>query len=120
LYTGENIPEVPEASKLETVRVGGDSTISVVGNGRLNYVTSFVDNPPRLILKFPRVYMADTKTVVLNQGNFQQARMAYHPDERSTWVVFDMYGRIQEPLAWTAQENRLMLRLNGGSAAERQ
>jgi outer membrane protein OmpA-like peptidoglycan-associated protein len=119
LYTGENQPDMPEGSKIETVRVGGDSTIAVVGNGRLNYTTSFVDNPPRLILKFPRVYIPDSKTIVLNQGNFQQARLAYHPDERSTWVVFDMYGRIQQPPAWTAQENRLMLRLRGDSAAER-
>ena len=119
LYTGDNRPDVPAGSQIETVQVFGDSTISVVGNGRLNYLTSFLDNPPRMILKFPKVYIPDPRTVVLNQGNFQQARMAYHPEDRSTWVVFDMYGRIQQAPAWFSQDNRLMLRLRGDSAAER-
>ncbi|MDZ7360757.1 MAG: PorV/PorQ family protein [candidate division KSB1 bacterium] len=119
LYTGGNQPVVPEGSKIQTVQIVGDSTVSVVGNGRLNYTTSFVDNPPRLILKFPNVYIPDPKTIALNQGNFQQARMAYHPNERSTWVVFDLYGRLQQPPTWLSEDNRLMLRLRGNSAAER-
>jgi len=119
LYTGDNEPAVPEGSKIETVRIAGDSSIAVVGNGRLNYMTSFLDNPPRMILKFPKIYIPDSKTFVLNQGNFQQARMAYHPNERSTWVVFDLYGRMQQPPAAYSQDNRLLLRLNGTSSAER-
>lgn len=119
LFTGANQPVVPEGSKIETVQVLGDSTVSVVGNGRLNYVSSFVDNPPRLILKFPKVYIADSRSIPLNLGNFQQARLGYHPNERSTWVVFDLYGRLQEPPAWAAQDNRLLLRLRRDTAAER-
>ncbi len=119
LYTGDNRPVVPEGSKIETVQVTGDSTVSVVGNGKLNYLTSFLDNPPRMILKFPKVYISDAKNIALNLGNFQQARMAYHPEDRSTWVVFDLYGRIQQPPAWYTQDNRLMLRLSNGKAAER-
>jgi outer membrane protein OmpA-like peptidoglycan-associated protein len=117
LYTGENQPQVPEGSKIEAVQVTGDSTVAVVGNGRLNYVASFLDNPPRMILKFPKVYVSTAKNILLNQGNFQQARLAFHPEDRSTWVVFDMYGRLQQPPAWYAQDNRLLLRLQSNGAA---
>ncbi|MDZ7292749.1 MAG: PorV/PorQ family protein [candidate division KSB1 bacterium] len=112
LYTGTNQPMVPEGSEITEVRALGDSTITVIGNGRLNYLTSFVDNPPRLILKFPKVYTPDPRTFPLNVGNFLQARMAYHPDERSTWVVFDMYAPMQP--TWYTQDNRLLLPLRGG------
>ncbi len=111
LYTGDNQPVVPEGSKIETVQTVGDSTVSVVGNGKLNYVVSFLDNPPRMIMKFPKVYIPDSKNITLNLGNFQQARMAFHPEDRSTWVVFDLYGRIQQPPAASSLDNRLMLRL---------
>lgn len=111
LYTADNQPVVPEGSKIETVQIMGDSTVSVVGNGKLNYVASFLDNPPRMILKFPKVYIPDSKSIALNLGNFQQARMAFHPEDRSTWVVFDLYGRIQQPPAASSLDNRLMLRL---------
>jgi outer membrane protein OmpA-like peptidoglycan-associated protein len=118
LYTGDNQPQVPEGSKIETVQVG-DSTVAVVGNGRLNYLTSFLDNPPRLILKFPRVYLPTPRTVLLNQGNYQQARMAFHPEDRSTWVVFDLYGRMMQAPPAFSQDNRLMLRLRSEGSAER-
>lgn len=111
LYTGDNQPAVPEGSKIETVQIVGDSTVSVVGNGKLNYVVSFLDNPPRMIMKFPKVFIPDSKSIALNLGNFQQARMAFHPEDRSTWVVFDLYGRIQQPPATSSLDNRLMLRL---------
>jgi outer membrane protein OmpA-like peptidoglycan-associated protein len=119
LYTGENQPEVPEGSKIQTVQIAGDSAVAVIGNGRLNYTTSFADNPPRMILKFPKVYVPDSKTIVLNRGNVQRARMAYHPNERSTWVVFDLYGRIQQPPSTFTQDNRLMLRLQSNGTTER-
>jgi outer membrane protein OmpA-like peptidoglycan-associated protein len=112
LYTGTNNPVIPEGSTIENVTVIGDTAIVVTGNGRLSYITSFVDNPPRMILKFPKVYVPDPRTFVLNRGNFIQARMAYHPDERSTWVVFDMYTLTQP--TWFAQDNRLFMRLPGG------
>ncbi len=111
LYTGDNQPVVPEGSKIETVQMLGDSTVAVVGNGRLNYVASFLDNPPRMILRFPKVYIPDAKSIALNFGNFQQARMAFHPEDRSTWVVFDLYGRIQQPPPAASENNRLLLRL---------
>jgi len=111
LYTADNQPVVPEGSKIEGVQIMGDSTVSVIGNGKLNYSASFLDNPPRMILKFPKVYIPDSKSIALNLGNFQQARMAFHPEDRSTWVVFDLYGRIQQPPSWSAQDNRLLLRL---------
>jgi outer membrane protein OmpA-like peptidoglycan-associated protein len=112
LYTGTNHPVTPEGSKIENVTVIGDSVISVTGNGQLSYLTSFVDDPPRMVLKFPKVYIPDPRTIPLNRGNFIQARLAYHPDERSTWVVFDMYTPMAP--AWYAQDHRLLMRIAGG------
>ncbi len=118
LFTGNNEPVVPEGSKITEIKVAGDSTISVVGNGRLNYVASFVDNPPRLILKFPKIYAADSRSFPLNLGNFLQARLGYHPNERSTWVVFDLStAPVQQP-TWFSQDNRLFLPLRNGALVE--
>jgi len=119
LYTGENEPEVPEGSKVQSVEVTGDSTISVVGNGRLNYTTTFLQNPARLLLKFPMTFAPDSRTFALNRGNYLQARVAYHPNERSTWVVFDLYNPPAQTPAWLSQDNKVMLRLRTDNAAER-
>jgi hypothetical protein len=118
LFTGDNEPVVPEGSKITEVKVAGDSTISVIGNGRLNYVTSFVDNPPRLILKFPKVYAPDSRSFPLNFGNFLQARLGYHPNERSTWVVFDLSTAPRQEPMWLSQDNRLFLPLRNGALVE--
>jgi outer membrane protein OmpA-like peptidoglycan-associated protein len=119
LFTGDNKPVVPEGSKITDVKVAGDSTIAIEGNGRLNYVTSFVDNPPRLLLKFSKVYAADSRSFPLNVGNFLQARLGYHPDERSTWVVFDLSTAPAQQLTWFSQDNRLFLPLRNGMRMER-
>jgi outer membrane protein OmpA-like peptidoglycan-associated protein len=117
LYTG-GAPLIPEGSKIENVQVAGDSAIAIVGNGRLSYITSFVGNPPRLILKFPKVYTPDARTFPIKQGNFIQARMAYHPDERSTWVVFDLNAPPAQQPTWLVQDNRLILPLRNGARLE--
>jgi outer membrane protein OmpA-like peptidoglycan-associated protein len=118
LFTGSNEPVVPDGSKITDVRVAGDSTITITGNGRLNYVTSFVDNPPRLILKFPKIYATDSRTFPLNSGNYLQARLGYHPNERSTWVVFDMSTAPRQQPIWLSQDNRLFLPLRNGALVE--
>lgn len=118
LFTGSNEPVVPEGSKITDVKITGDSTIAIVGNGRLNYVTSFADNPPRLILKFPKIYASDSRSFPLNVGNYLQARLGYHPNERSTWVVFDLSAAPGQQPTWLSQDNRLFLPLRNGALAE--
>ncbi|MDZ7344360.1 MAG: PorV/PorQ family protein [candidate division KSB1 bacterium] len=120
MYTGTNKPLIPDGTKIDNVVVMGDSVVSIVGNGRLNFLDpSFLDNPPRLVFKFPKVYITEPKTIPINRGNFIRARMAYHPDERSTWVVFD----LQRALAptrfprWFLRDQYLMIRLRGDEPA---
>jgi outer membrane protein OmpA-like peptidoglycan-associated protein len=117
LYTGSGAPIIPEGTIVKEIEAVGDSVLVLTGNGRLSYLSSFVDDPPRLILKFPKVYAPDSRTFPINRGNFVQARMAYHPDERSTWVVFDLNAPMPQP-AWRVQENRLVLSLRGAAPIE--
>jgi hypothetical protein len=89
IYTGENKPELHPGSLIESVAVANDS-VSVLGNGRLNFTARFVDDPPRAVLVFPKTYVPDAKTFPINRGNIRQARIGFHPEDGSTWVVFDL------------------------------
>ncbi len=89
IYTGENRPQVHRGSLIENVAVANDS-VSVLGNGRLEFTTRFVDDPPRAVLVFPKTYVPDAKTFQINRGNIRQARIGFHPEDGSTWVVFDL------------------------------
>jgi hypothetical protein len=77
-----------------------------------------VGDPPRLILKFPKVYTQNAPTFPIKLGNFIQARMAYHPNERSTWVVFDLNAPPAQQPVWVVQDNRLLLSLRNGTRLE--
>lgn len=93
IYTGDNRPELHPGSMIENVVVSNDS-VSVLGNGRLNFTTRFVDNPPRVVLVFPKTYVPDAKTFPVNRGNIRQARIGFHPEDGSTWVVFDLNSPV--------------------------
>jgi outer membrane protein OmpA-like peptidoglycan-associated protein len=114
IYTGDNQPVIPDGSKIETIVVQGDSAITIVGNGRLNYTSSFLGNPSRLLLKFSKVYIPDPRTIIINRGNYQQARMAFHPEDRSTWVVFDLYAPMPIPTLYSEGRRLLLPLQNGG------
>ena len=89
IYTGDNKPELQRGSMIERVAVANDS-VSVLGNGRLDFTTRFVDSPPRAVLVFPKTYVPDAKTFPINRGNVRQARVGFHPEDGSTWVVLDL------------------------------
>ncbi len=115
IYTGENRPELHPGSLIETVAVVNDS-VSVIGNGALDFSTRFVDNPSRVVLVFPKTYVPDAKTFQINRGNIQQARMGFHPEDGSTWVVLDLDSPVQ-PRA-TASGKRV--NIDTGSIAARE
>lgn len=90
IYTIDHQPELPEASKIEQVYVLGD-TVNVVYNGRVpGYTTDLLTDPTRLLLRFAKLYIADPLTVEVNRGSVQRARLGYHPEDASTWIVLDM------------------------------
>ncbi len=93
IYTGDNKPGLHPGSMIETVAVRNDSIV-VVGNGELAFSQKLLENPPRALLVFPKVYIPDAKTFTINKGNVQQARLGFHPEEGSTWVVLDLYAPI--------------------------
>ncbi len=93
IYTGENKPGLHPGSMIETVAVRNDS-ILVIGNGELVFSQKLLDEPPRALLIFPKVYIPDAKTIPINKGNVQQARLGFHPEDGSTWVVLDLYAPV--------------------------
>ena len=107
LYTGNNKPERPVGSKIDQVLVQ-DDTIFVIGNGRLTYTRRFVDTPPRAVIVLPKVYISDSKTIPVNKGNIRQIRIAFHPEESSTWVVLDLEDTILPEVI--TLDNRLIIR----------
>ena len=110
LYTGEQPPVIPVASKIEGITVLGDSVVAIVGNGSLtDFTVEFIDGPPRMILKFPRVYISGTQNLPIQRGAFIRGRIAYHPEESSTWVVFDLQNFIEAE--WVPQGRFLILYL---------
>ena len=42
------------------------------------------------MLVFPKTYVPDAKTFPINRGNVRQARVGFHPEDGSTWVVLDL------------------------------
>jgi outer membrane protein OmpA-like peptidoglycan-associated protein len=93
IYTGVTKPELHPGSKIESVAVLNDS-VSVQGNGRLDFSARFVDDPPRVVLVFPKTYVPDAKTFPINRGTIRQARVGFHPEDGSTWVVLDLNSPV--------------------------
>lgn len=94
--------------------VEGDPAIAIVGNGRLSYTASLLENPYRLLLKFSKVYIPGPRSVIINRGDYQQARMAFHPEDRSTWMVLDLNGPMPMPTL-SSDGRRLLLPLQNSS-----
>jgi hypothetical protein len=69
-------------------------------------------------LKFFKVYIPDPRTTIINRGNYQQARMAFHSEDRSTWVVFDLNGPMPMPTL-SSEGRRLLLPLQNGAQEQR-
>ena len=93
IYTGDNKPELHRGSMIQSVAVANDS-VSVLGNGRLDFSSRLLDNPPRVVLVFPKTYVPDPKTFPINRGNVRQARVGFHPEDGSTWVVLDLNSPV--------------------------
>ncbi len=118
IYTGENKPGVHPASMIQTVAVRNDSIV-VEGNGTLTFTQKLLDNPPRALLVFPKVYIPDAKTFTINKGNVQQARLGFHPEEGSTWVVLDLFAPVA-PVATSVGKTVRILPEPAASATKEQ
>lgn len=116
IYTGENKPELPRASKIEQVYVLGD-TVNVVGNGYFpTFTTDLLRDPTRLVLKFSKMYIADPLTVEVNRGTVQRARLGYHPEDASTWIVLDMLEAVQPEIVSSGKTLKIVTNRIAGSA----
>ena len=98
IYTGDNKPEIPIGSLIERVVVQ-DQSVTVEGNGRLEYTQTILTDPPRMLLKFPKVYVPDPLNIGVYRGNIQRARVGFHEEEGSTWVVLDMEDAVAPQVA---------------------
>ncbi|RIK57685.1 hypothetical protein DCC62_29770, partial [candidate division KSB1 bacterium] len=116
IYTGENTPELPRASKIEQVYVLGD-TVNVVGNGYFpTYTTDLLRDPTRLVIKFSKMYIADPLTAAVNRGSVQRARLGYHPEDASTWIVLDLLEAVQPEIVSSGKTLKIVTNRIAGSA----
>lgn len=118
IYTGDNKPGLHPASMIQTVAVRNDSIV-VEGNGELTFTQKILENPPRALLVFPKVYIPDAKTFTINKGNVQQARLGFHPEDGSTWVVLDLFAPIA-PVATSVGKTVRILPEPAASATKEQ
>jgi outer membrane protein OmpA-like peptidoglycan-associated protein len=91
LYTSQNAPAVPEGSAIRSVEVVDAKTVKIICNGRVKFIDEFMDNPDRIVIDFPGVFLLDEQTTFeFNQGPFIRARLGYHPEDRFSRVVIDL------------------------------
>lgn len=95
LFTTDKQPEIPIASGIRGIQVPDANTTMIIANGKTTYTYDIIENPLRLVVDFPNVYLLmDDQTIEINRGPFIRARLGFHPDERFTRVVFDLNRSI--------------------------
>lgn len=95
IYTAPTAPAVPEGSAIQGVEIVDAKTVKIVCNGRVKFVDELMDNPDRIVVDFPGIFLLDDRSVYeLNMGPFIRARLGYHPEDRFSRVVIDLRNRI--------------------------
>jgi hypothetical protein len=95
LYTMDSVPEMPDGSAIKAVEVIDDMTVRIICNGKVNFKSDLMDNPNRLVIDFPNIFLLnDIASYELNRGAFQRARLGYHPSGKFSRVVFDLSKKI--------------------------
>ena len=110
IYTSENAPAVPEGSAIKTVELVDSKTVKIVCNGRVKFIDSIMDNPDRIVIDFPGIFLLyDQSVFELHQGPFVRARLGYHPEDRFSRVVID----LMYPIDYTIEtkDNLIYVRL---------
>ncbi|MCI0512414.1 PorV/PorQ family protein [candidate division KSB1 bacterium] len=110
LYTQGTQPVMPEGSAILDVITVGDSTVQIIGNGKLTFTHRTLTNPDRIVMDFQNVFLlSDMQEFLLNRGPFTTARIAFHPQERYTRVVLD----LRYPIRYSTQtiENYIKLKV---------
>ncbi|HNW59479.1 MAG TPA: PorV/PorQ family protein [bacterium] len=107
LYTMDTVPEIPEGTAIKSIEVVDDQTVRIICNGKVSFKTDQLDNPSRLVIDFPKVYLLnDISSYELNHGPFVRARLGYH-DEGFSRVVFDLNRTLD--LKVTGQDNFVII-----------
>jgi len=91
IYTSQNAPAVPEGTAIKTVEIVDARTVKIICNGRVRFHDEMLDNPDRIVIDFPGIFLLEDQTVFeMHQGPFIRARLGFHPEERFSRVVIDL------------------------------
>lgn len=91
IYTSQTAPDVPEGSAIQSIEIVDAKTIKIRCNGRVKFIDEIMDNPDRIVIDFPGIFLLDDRTnFEFNQGAFIRARLGYHPEDRFSRVVIDL------------------------------
>ncbi len=110
LYTSQNAPAVPEGSAIRSVEIVDARTVKIICNGRVKFIDELMDNPDRIVIDFPGVFLLEDRTnFVFNQGPFIRARLGYHPEDRFSRVVIDLSYQINYTIE--TEDNLIYVRM---------
>lgn len=106
LYTSQNAPAVPEGTAIQAIEIVDAKTVKIICNGKVKFIDELMDNPERIVIDFPGVFLLDERTnFEFNQGPFIRARLGYHPEDRFSRVVID----LRYPINYTVEtENNII------------
>jgi len=110
IYTSQNAPAVPEGSAIRFVELVDAKTVKIVCNGRIKFIDEIMDNPDRIVIDFPGIFLLEEQTnYELHQGPFIRARLGYHPEDRFSRVVID----LRYPINYTieTEDNLIYVRM---------
>lgn len=110
IYTSDREPDLPDASGIKAVQLIDNSTIHIVGNGKLTYEDKFLTDPYRLVIDFPRtLLLTEQRKFDLFRDPVIRARLGFHPDDVYTRAVIDLLEAVQYEIE--TNENKLIIHL---------
>jgi outer membrane protein OmpA-like peptidoglycan-associated protein len=110
IYTRDREPDLPDASGIKAVQLIDNSTIHIIGNGKLTYEHKFLTDPYRLVIDFPRtLLLTEQRKFDLFRGPVIRARLGFHPDDVYTRAVLDLMEPVQYEIE--TKDNILIIHL---------
>ena len=109
LFTYDAVPDLPRGSGIQSIQTVDDRTVRIICNGQVEFKVSRLNDPERLVIDIPDVYLLTGRTrVPINRGPFIRARLGFHPQERYSRVVFDLQRSVETRVS--PLENMIVIR----------
>ncbi len=110
IFTRDAQPDMPDGSAIVGVEAVGDTSITIVANGRVTFRKYELENPKRIVYDFPGVFsLSPSETFEFVGGSVWRARIGFHPEKPLTRVVFDVIGDEDVEYAAQVVDNKVVV-----------